>query len=104
MAKQITSYTFDLFSHPRLHQIWLILCLTVPWLCLAVDPYLWALVSLSCFYISAPLLLMAGLKFFMVRHDPTLRRRARRATFTALFAAVHLLLHLLWVIQTDWRF
>lgn len=104
MSRQLLSRVFNTLTHHLCQLLWLFASLTLPWLALAIDPYLWALACLSAFYLALPLLLLAALKLFVTRHDPPLRQMARNALLLSAGATLHLSLHLLWVVQTDWSF
>jgi len=84
--------------------LWLCLDLPALWVSLAVDPYLWAYVTLGSLYVALPLLLLAALNLFVTRHDPRRCRRARTALLLAAGTAAHAGVHLVWVTRIDWRF
>jgi len=94
----------DLLAHPLLQLLWLCLDLPAIWIGLAIDPYLWAYVTLGSLYIALPLLLLTALNLFVTRRDPQRRRRALQALGLASLTAGHAALHLVWVTRFDWRF
>jgi len=104
VPKTVLHSVVAFLTHPVLQLVWLCIALTVPWISLAIDPYLWAMVSLFSLYVAVAMWLLVGAELFRVRHDQTLRTRMRNALLLSSAAAGHISLHLLWVIQADWRF
>ncbi len=104
MSQNLLHKTIAAVVQPLFQLAWLCFALTLPWLALAIGPYLWAMVSLVLLYAALPLWLLVAVELFRLRQDRALRPRLRNALLLASGAAGHLALHLLWVLQSDWRF
>lgn len=104
MSSRLVSFIGDVLAHPLTSLLWLCFALVAPWVSLAIDPYLWALVSLVSLYVSVPQTLVCGVQLFRVRGEPMQKRTARRSLFMSIAATTHLVIHLVWVTRIDWSF
>lgn len=104
MSTRLITTLSNFLTHRLLQLLWLCWALIAPWVCLAIDAYLWALVSLFSLYASVPLMLVCAAQLFRVRNEPLQRRNALLTLLVASGATGHLLLHLVWITQLDWSF
>jgi len=104
MSSRLVSVISDVLAQPLVTLLWLCFALVAPWISLAIDPYLWALVTLVSLYVSVPLTLICGVQLFRLRGEPLQKRTARRSLFMSIAATAHLVIHLVWVTRIDWSF